>query len=60
MCIYIARIQKRYSAINCAEINYCSKKFNKKMYINASKWTNHENIQCGRIIKPQGQKYNAV
>ena len=43
-------------AYNCAEINYCSKKFNKKMYINASKWTNHENIQCGRIIKPQGQK----
>ena len=47
-------------AYTYAEINYCGKKFNKKMYINASKWTNHENIQCGRIIKPQGQKYNAV
>ena len=43
-----------------AELNYCSKKFNIKMYIHASKWTNLENVQCGRIIKPQGQKYNAV
>ena len=47
MCIY-------------AEINYCSKKLNKKVYIHASKWKNLENVQCGRIIKPQGQKYNAV
>ena len=39
---------------------YRSKKFNIKMYIHASKWTNLENVQCGRIIKPQGQKYNAV
>ena len=58
MCI--ARIQMRYFAIHCAEINYCSKQFNKKVYIHASKWTNVENVQCGRIIKPQGQKYNAV
>ena len=57
MCLNIPiYIHTYYSAINCAKINYCSKQFNKKMYIHRSKWTNVENVKCGRIIKPQGQK----